>query len=171
MKIMAHVLAAMPDAIWEPGFVRGYSNRRLWWAPILQIGKLHYREGFTKAGDWVAECSDGLAIIEQSHNAYCALLPILERSPLEIKNALSASIKRLPYSESIIEAFPFSGTIQFGLSMGDYWADLALSWIETFDHFERQQYADALRLILLDADRVSQGTRRRVQYILSEIPR
>lgn len=168
MRVSADVLQAIPLVFWRPGVIRSAAGAPVLWAPITRLASRWYCVGFTQVGDWVSECAEGLAALE-AENSWYFLWSILERSPLDIRQALQGSLKEFPHADRILAAFPFAETVKHALTHGEGWAPLALDWIEKLEFAQRPQFIEALRLLVQDKEIVSQRTLCLAQRMLQQL--
>jgi hypothetical protein len=107
--------------------------------------------------------SDNTVVKLLDGNLPVFLLPALERPYSEIVQLIKTALEDKKLPGELIEYFPAEDIIVCGLTTGmDYWADLALKWLEVIPIDER--IADALRNTT-SARWASQSVRQRAQRL------
>ncbi len=148
---------------WKTSHLRDSQGDIVSWLPI---GSLNSREspiGLSADGYWVVSAKDNTVVKLLEGQPPVFLLPALERPYSEIVELIQTSLETLQLSPQLIEWFPVEEIIILGLTGGlDYWADLALNWLEVFP--PNQRIVDALRNTT-NAKWASQGVRQRAQRL------
>ncbi len=94
------------------------------------------------------------------------LLPILEQNYEEFFNNLKAALKKVGLPISIISNFPWREIIICGLEQySDYWARLALQWLESNQELQTVELEPILKKIS-NAKWASQKVRQKSRQIL-----
>lgn len=151
---------------WKLALLRG-ENKLIRWLPIIDINRTGYHLGLAVEGFWVCETHDDLLKLEKER--YFVLLPMLERQFEEFWQELENSFKQVGLPTSIMTAFPVLEGVIGGLEQeSDYWAKLALNWLESCPELQTIQLIPILEQVTL-AKWASQAARHRSKRLLKTL--
>jgi hypothetical protein len=159
----------MPDISNDSWRISGARNggRELRWIPLIRIKSSEPWIGTTELCHWVVEGNGDVIPIDHAH--MLPLLHCLEAPIEEFMAALSKAIDQFSIGGVQVQEFPYYGLIDFALrSKSDYWADLALQWLETLPLARTRN--DALHAIV-KSRWATQKTRYHAQRILARVAR
>src|SRR5205823_6517026 len=103
MVIPAHALQSIPSNLWHLGSLRGSHGKAIRWVPVSHLAKTIYWEGFTEAGQWVAETADGLVPLDE--RSFALLLPLLQRPIDQVREELKSALASLSHPEDTAASF------------------------------------------------------------------
>lgn len=149
---------------WKISALRG-EKQSVRWLPIIDVGGTNFFLGLTEEGFWVADSRDKLLGLGKN-GFFIPLLPILEQNYEEFLNAFKASLKHRGLPISIVSDFPWLKTIICGLEQySDYWATLALQWLESNKELQTVELMPILQKVS-GAKWAKQKVRQRSKRIL-----
>lgn len=171
MKITSHVLAGIPETSWQSATPRGGEREQILWYPIASLTDGRYREGITILGDWATETADG--VVPLTRETCPLMLACLELGREDITRRLESGLKGVRTSQLILDSFPFVEIVVCGLTSNDYWASLALRWLDSMEvgPTEEPRVLEALRALSQDKGRASQRTRHLARRLLHRTER
>ncbi|WP_147446647.1 hypothetical protein [Corallococcus sp. CA047B] len=152
--------------------VRSENSHRGWlgdvdegleWLPVVEIGERDWL-GVRRSGEWVLDREGQLVSVESL--SFVPALPLLQRErelfELEVQRRLGA----VGIGDTSRYGFPVPRLLEQALLGGmEFWADLALKWLESADVDERLLKA---LVSLQDARWASQRTRQRARQVVKQ---
>jgi hypothetical protein len=157
-------MSEISNESWRVSRVRD-GGAELRWIPLIRVKPSEPWIGTTERGHWVVEGKEGVVRIE--HAQLLPLLHCLETPIEELRAALFEAVRRFGIDEGRMQEFPYDDLVDFALrSRTDYWAGLALQWLERLP--VTSACKDALRAVI-DSQWATQKTRQHAQRILVRI--
>lgn len=151
------------EQAWKTSLLRDSQGDIVPWVPLATLGTHGSSVGLSADGYWVISASDNTVVKLHEGKPPVFLLPALESPYSEIVQQIKTALENYKLPQELIEWFPVEDIIVFGLTVGmDYWANLALKWLEVLPVEER--IADALKNAA-NAKWASQGVRQRAQRL------
>ncbi len=151
---------------WKLTILRG-ENQLIRWLPIIDISRAGYYSGLAAEGFWVCETRDKLLRLKRENSF--VLLPILEWNSEEFLKELENSLKQVGLPTSMTTVFPVLEGVIGGLEQqSDYWAKLALNWLESCQELHTAQVVPVLERVTL-AKWASQQVKQRSKRLLREL--
>ena len=166
MKIASYVLAGIPQTSWQSATPRASERGQILWYPIASLTDGRYREGITILGDWATETADG--VVPLTEKTFPLMLACLKLDREDITRKLESGLKGIRTSQQILDSFPFIDVVICGLTSSDYWASLALRWLDSMkvSPTEKPRVLEALHALSEDKGRASQRTRHLAKRLL-----
>jgi len=150
---------------WQISALRG-ENQSVRWLPIIDVNGTNFYLGLTEEGFWVADSRDKLLKLGKN-GFFIPLLPILEQNYEEFLQKFKVSLKNRGLPISIVLNFPWRETIICGLEQySDYWATLALQWLESNKELQTVELEPILQKVS-KAKWASQKVRQKSKRILT----
>jgi len=154
--------------LWHTSRLRDSHDQTVLWIPLVPLRTGGPMIGLAADGHWVIASSHNTVVRLSEAEPPVFLLPALEHSYSEIRDLITTSLQKKKLSIKMIEHFPTADVIICGLTSGmDYWADLALKWLESPSKqfgFKNERIADVLTETA-NAPWASQGVRQRSQKL------
>ncbi len=142
---LANLLTTKPQQ-WKTSMLRG-ENKSVRWVPIIDVTGKNFYLGLTEEGYWVANSRDQLLKLGQN-GFFVPLLPVLEQNYEKFLTHFKVSLKKVGLPISIVSFFPWLETIICGLEQGsDYWAALALKWLESCQELQTIEIESVLNKV------------------------
>lgn len=149
---------------WNVGPVCGDEEQTVRWIKVTVLPSANVTLGLSDTGYWVR--GDGATIGIGKAPEPISLLPCLECSLEELRNALSSGLSRVGLPPELERTFPLSLLVACGLGSGsEYWVRLALDRVE--QGILTEEIRDTLRIVLASAP--TQKLRHRASAILAKI--
>jgi hypothetical protein len=154
---------------WKASTIRG-ENQLVCWLPIIDLSGNDHYFGLIKEGFWVADTCDQLVKLDKN-SSFVPLLPMLEFQCEDFLTELKNSFKSWGLPITMVSYFPLLEGIICGLeTMSNYWAKLALKWLESCEELQMLPLIPFLeKLYLANNKQVSQQVRHKSQRILKKI--
>jgi hypothetical protein len=131
---------------WKISALRG-ENQSVRWLPIIDVSGKNFYLGLSEEGFWVADSRDKLIRLGKN-GFFVPLLPILEQDYEEFLSHFKASLENRGLPVSIVSIFPWLETVICGLEQGsDYWAALALQWLESRKELQTVELEQVLKKV------------------------
>ena len=137
------------------------------WAPLVtrpSTGEAGL--GLCEDGEWVVSASNDEELVSPLRRGYLPLLEYLETSPEQFADALRNGLFAAGLPADLADQFPYEGVIQCGLSASDYWAQLAVGWLEARSAHAFSERMKSLLVEAANSPRLSQRTRHRIQRLM-----
>jgi hypothetical protein len=148
---------------WKTSHLRDSQGDIVSWLPITSLNSQQSPIGLSADGYWVISAKDNTVVELLEGKPPVFLLPALERPYSEMVELIKTALEALKLPSQLIEWFPVEEIIILGLTGGlDYWADLALNWLEVLPLNER--IVETLKNTT-NAKWASQGVRQRAQRL------
>jgi DNA-binding transcriptional regulator YiaG len=159
---IANLLRESPHLQWQT--LRG-EQQLVRWLPIIDVSRKGYYLGLTEEGIWVSDSRDQLIRLGKN-GFFVPLLPLLEQDYEAFLSHFKASLKNFGLPYSIISTLPLLDAVTCGLEHGsDYWAALALKWIESCKKLQTIELIPKLEKVL-KAKWASQPVRQKSKRLL-----
>ncbi|MDY6785790.1 MAG: hypothetical protein SW833_25105 [Cyanobacteriota bacterium] len=161
-KQLAVVLEEQCDLQWEISKIRG-TDKLDNWTPIVEDSENEICLGIAKSGYWVSTRGKFIVPLLEN-NILRDLLPYFKKTRSKTTLLLRKSLEERGFPGGIEQSFPIDTLISSGLKFeSDYWAGLALNWIEGMTVNEEIQIE--LQKVVV-AKWASQKTRHRARKLL-----
>jgi len=162
---IANLLKPLP---WKTSVLRG-ENHLVHWLPIIDVSGKNFYLGLSEKGFWVVESRDKLLRLGKNS---VPLLPILEQDYEEFLSHFKASLKKVGFPISVVSIFPWLETIICGLEQGsDYWAALAIKWLESRKELQTIELEPILREVSRAkwaSQKIRQKSKRLLRLVISK---
>jgi hypothetical protein len=120
---------------WISSLIHG-TEKSEQWLSIVRLPEDEIILGFSKSGYWIIDRNEYIHILREGSNLR-DLLPILKKPISEVNYLITEELLKKGFSADLCETFPFLDLTLAGLkSKSDFWASLAIDWIEKFSSDE-----------------------------------
>lgn len=166
---LQEALSKGAEQAWKTSLLRDSQGDIVLWVPLAALDPHGSSIGLSADGYWVISASENTVVKLDEGKPPVFLLPALERPHSEIVQLIKTALENYELPQELIAWFPVEDIIVFGLTVGmDYWADLALKWLDLIPVNAR--IANALSTTT-DAKWASQSVRQRAQRLAREFTR
>jgi hypothetical protein len=160
---IATLLKDMGNLVWKNSQIRG-SNNFEDWIPVVNLSENETCLGIAKSGYWVLETGEYIVPLLEN-KILRDLLPCLKKSMSETVSLINEGLNDKGLPTDVRNNFPIRSLILSGLKFqSDFWASLALNWLESFP-LDEEISAELRKLVI--AKWASQKTRQRAKKFLA----
>ncbi len=157
---ISYLLNTYSHLQWQVNIIK---EKQITWLPIFSYKDSEF--GFTKDGCWIVSSREQLVFLGEN-NFWIPLLPILEQDYEIFLNNVKDYLSNLYLPFSLLSTLPLLETVICGLEQGsDYWAGLAIKWIDSCQTLQKHELIPKLEHVL-QAKWASQKVRQKTKKIL-----